>query len=57
MVQSIYNKCYKKYKDYAQQDIVTFEWFDKIKVDKSRDCILCNIYLDMIAKIKSQIKQ
>ena len=51
-VQPLYDKYYKKYKDYAEQSIVTFEGFDKIKVDKSGDCILCNTYLDAIADIK-----
>ena len=52
MVQPIYDKYYQKYKDYAEQKIVTFEGFDKIKVDKSGDCILCNTYLDAIKEIK-----
>ena len=53
MVQPIYKKYYQKYKDYAEQQIVTFEGFDKIKVDKSGDCILCNTYLDAIVAIKN----
>ena len=53
IVQPIYDKYYKKYKDYAEQKIVTFEGFDKIKVDKSGDCILCNTYLDAIKEIKN----
>ena len=52
MVKPIYDKYYSKYKDYAEQDIVTFEGFDKIKVDKSGDCILGNTYLDVITEIK-----
>ena len=52
IVQPLYDKYYKKYKEYAEQKIVTFEGFDKIKVDKSGDCILCNTYLDAIADIK-----
>ena len=52
-VQPIYDKYYKRYKNYAEQDIVTFEGFDKIKVDKSGDCTLCNTYLDAIADIKN----
>ena len=48
----IYDKCYERYKNYAEQDIVTFEGFDKIKVDKSGDCTLCNTYLDAIVGIK-----
>ena len=51
-IQPLYDKYYKKYQDYAEQSIVTFEGFDKIKVDKSGDCILCNTYLDAIADIK-----
>ena len=51
--QPLYDKYYKKYKEYAEQSIVTFEGFDKIKVDKSGDCILCNTYLDAIADIKN----
>ena len=51
-VQPLYDKYYKKYKEYAEQSIVTFEGFDKIKVDKSGDCILCNTYLDAIVGIK-----
>ena len=53
LVQPIYNKYYQKYKEYAEQDIVTFEGFDKIKVDKSGDCILGNTYLDAIVGIKN----
>ena len=52
IVQTLYDKYYKKYKEYAEQSIVTFEGFDKIKVDKSGDCILCNTYLDAISDIK-----
>ena len=52
MVLPIYRKYYKKYKEYAEQDIVTFEGFDKVRVDKSGDCILCNTYLDAIVGIK-----
>ena len=52
-VQPLYDKYYKKYQEYAEQSIVTFEGFDKIKVDKSGDCILCNTYLDAIADIKN----
>ena len=52
LVQPIYDKYYKKYNDYTQQEIVTFKGFDKIKVDKSGDCILCNTYLDAVAEIK-----
>ena len=51
-MQPLYDKYYKKYRSYAEQSIVTFEGFDKIKVDKSGDCILCNTYLDAIADIK-----
>ena len=51
-IQPLYDKYYKKYQDYAEQSIVNFEGFDKIKVDKSGDCILCNTYLDAIADIK-----
>ena len=53
LVQPIYNKYYQKYKEYAEQDIVTFEGFDKIKVDKSGDCTLGNTYLDAIVGIKN----
>ena len=35
MVLPIYKKYYQKYKEYAEKDIVTFEGFDKEKVDKS----------------------
>ena len=52
MVQKIYDKYYKRFKEYAEQDIVSFEGFDKIKVDKSGDCTLCNTYLDAIVDIK-----
>ena len=52
LVQPIYEKYYQKYKDFAEQDIVNFEGFDKIKVDKSGDCLLCNTYLDAIVGIK-----
>ena len=51
-VQVIYDKYYEKFKEYAEQDIVSFEGFDKIKVDKSGDCTLCNTYLDAIVDIK-----
>ena len=53
IIQPLYDKYYKKYQEYAEQSIVTFEGFDKIKVDKSGDCILCNTYLDAIADIKN----
>ena len=53
MIQPIYDKYYEQYKSYAEQEIVTFEGFDKIKVDKSGDCILCNTYLDAIVGIKN----
>ena len=53
IIQPLYYKYYKKYQEYAEQSIVTFEGFDKIKVDKSGDCILCNTYLDAIADIKN----
>ena len=52
MIEPIYDKYYQRYKDYAEQKIVTFQGFDKIKVDKSGDCILCNTYLDAIKEIK-----
>ena len=52
LVNPIYDKYYEKYKDYAEREIVTFEGFDKIKVDKSGDCTLCNTYLDAITDIK-----
>jgi len=52
MVQPIYDKYYERYKEYAEKKIVTFQGFDKIKVDKSGDCILCNTYLDAIKEIK-----
>ena len=51
-VKPIYDKYYEKYEKYACQDIVTFEGFGKIKVDKSGDCTLCNTYLDAIVDIK-----
>ena len=51
IVKPIYDKYYRKYKEFAGQDVVTFEGFDKIKVDKSGDCILCNTYLDAIVDI------
>ena len=51
-VQKIYDKYYERFKSYAEQDIVSFEGFDKIKVDKSGDCTLCNTYLDAIVDIK-----
>ena len=51
-IDKIYKKYYKRYKKYAEQDIVSFEGFDKIKVDKSGDCTLCNTYLDAIVDIK-----
>lgn len=39
---------------YVIQDIVTFEGFDIIKVGKSRDCILSNIFNSQInCKIKN----
>ena len=53
IIQPLYDKYYKKYQEYAEQSIVTFEGFDKIKVDKSGDCILCNTYLDAIVDIKN----
>ena len=52
MVQPIYDKYYQTYKELAEKKIVTFKGFDKIKVDKSGDCILCNTYLDAIKEIK-----
>ena len=52
-VDPIYDKYYQRYKDYAEQKIVTFQGFDKIRVDKSGDCILCNTYLDAIKEIKN----
>ena len=52
IVEPIYDKYYPKYKEIAQKNIITFEGFDKIKVDTSGDCILCNTYLDAIAEIK-----
>ena len=51
-INDIYEKYYSRYKKYAEQDIVSFEGFDKIKVDKSGDCTLCNTYLDAIVDIK-----
>ena len=53
MIQPIYDKYYETYKDNALQKIVTFQGFEKIKVDKSGDCILCNTYLDAIKDIKN----
>ena len=53
IIQPIYDKYYKEYKEYAEQKIVSFTGFDKIKVDKSGDCILCNTYLDAIVDIKN----
>ena len=52
MIKPIYDKYYERYKEYAEQKIVTFKGFDKIKVDKSGDCILCKTYLDAIMEIK-----
>ena len=52
IINDIYEKYYSRYKKYAEQDIVSFEGFDKIKVDKSGDCTLCNTYLDAIVDIK-----
>ena len=52
IVKPIYDKYYKNYKEFAGQDIINFEGFDKIKIDKSGDCILCNTYLDAIVEIK-----
>ena len=52
-VDPIYDKYYQRYKDYAEQKIVTFQGFDKIRVDQSGDCILCNTYLDAIKEIKN----
>jgi 2',3'-cyclic-nucleotide 2'-phosphodiesterase (5'-nucleotidase family) len=52
LIDDIYKKYYIQYKKYAEQDIVSFEGFDKIKVDKSGDCTLCNTYLDAIVDIK-----
>ena len=51
-VKEIYNKYFKKYKKHSQEKIVTFVGFEKIKVDKSGDCILCNTYADAITNIK-----
>ena len=53
MIEPIYDKYYQQYKEYAEKKIVTFKGFDKIKVDKSGDCTLCNTYLDAIAEIKN----
>ena len=53
MVKPIYDKYYEKYKDYAEQEIVTFEGFNKVKVDKSGDSTLGNTYLDAIVGIKN----
>ena len=53
IVDPIYDKYYQRYKDYAEQKIVTFQGFEKIYVDKSGDCILCNTYLDAIKEIKN----
>ena len=52
LIQPIYDKYYKEYNDCSQKEIVTFIGFDKIKVDKSGDCILCNTYLDAVVEIK-----
>ena len=52
IIQPIYDKYYQRYKEYAEQKIVTFKGFDKIKVDKSGDCILGNTYLDAIKEVK-----
>ena len=53
IIKPIYDKYYERYKDYAEQKIATFKGFDKIKVDKSGDCIfLYNTYLDAIMEIK-----
>ena len=51
MVQPIYDKYYEKYKSYAEQKIVEFKGFEKVKVDKSGDCILCNTFTDAIVNI------
>ena len=51
IVQPLYNKYYQKYNEYAEKSIITFEGFDKIKVDKSGDCILGNTYIDAVADI------
>ena len=53
IVDPIYEKYYQRYKDYAEQKIVTFQGFEKIRVDKTGDCILCNTYLDAIKEIKN----
>ena len=52
IVNILYEKYYKQYKEYAEETIVTFEGFEKIKVDKSGDSILGNTYIDAIADIK-----
>ena len=52
MAKPIYDKYYQKFKEYATHDIVTFNRFDNIKVDKSGDCTLYNKYLDAIVDIK-----
>ena len=51
IVQPLYNKYYQKYNEYAEKSIITFEGFDKIKVDKSGDCILGNTYIDAVTDI------
>ena len=51
IVQPLYNKYYQKYNEYAEKSIITFEGFDKIKVDKSGDCILGNTYIDAVDDI------
>ena len=53
IIEPIYDKYYKKYKEYVEEKIVSFEGFDKIKVDKSGDSILGNTYLDAIVDIKN----
>jgi 2',3'-cyclic-nucleotide 2'-phosphodiesterase (5'-nucleotidase family) len=52
IVKPIYDKYYERFKEYAEQKIVTFKGFNKIKVDESGDCILCNTYLDAIVEMK-----
>ena len=52
MDKPIYDKYYKNFKKYAAQDIVTIKRFNKIKINKSGDCTLCNTYLDTIVDIK-----
>ena len=52
IVQPIYDKYYQKYKEYAEEEIVTFIGFDKTKVDKSGDSILGNTYVDAILEMK-----